>query len=349
MSDAPAPNAAPSVSSSPSSSAAPASSSQVTGNRTPIPAAKASVTDNRTPIPAAKAPDSKFADAPEGTPAAEAKAEAARRKYKLKVDGGDEEWEGTDDDIALELQKSRAAGKRFQEAAENRKQVQAALAKLKADPFSDDVKQALGVDLRAMVEERLATEYKQMLEDQNLPAEEKVKREYETKFEAERKAREASEAKLKTWQQEQTNQKVWTETQAHFDSALKEAGLERNHETLWHMADAARLALDGGFDLSPSQLAAEVRGRMEGAQQKLHKSVIGGLKGDALLKHLGDDVAREVVQASLARAKAAKTAKTFPPADAPRAEPTEKKKDPYTSERASKSYKEFFKALRNQG
>ncbi len=59
---------------------------------------------------------------------------AERRKYKLKVDGREEDWEGTDDDLVKELQMSRASQRRFEQASQMYKKVQPLLsAKEKGD------------------------------------------------------------------------------------------------------------------------------------------------------------------------------------------------------------------------
>lgn len=153
------------------------------------------IADAKIPLDAKRLPDAKT----------EAKAAAERRKYKLKVDGKEQEWEGTDDDIKVALQKSHAAEKRLEQASTLKKQYEAAAEMAKKDPHAA-LKMVAGLDdaaLEAAYEKRLAEKYAlEDLQKQNPQAYEleQAKRrlaEFETK---ERQRVEAEQAKQRAAQ-----------------------------------------------------------------------------------------------------------------------------------------------------
>lgn len=84
------------------------------------------------------------AETPVETPVEAKPTPVLKRKYKLKVDGKEEEIEADDAELTTYLQKGIAAQKRFDEAAKARKEAEAKLAKLKDNPW--DVIKELGLD-----------------------------------------------------------------------------------------------------------------------------------------------------------------------------------------------------------
>lgn len=78
------------------------------------------------------------------------------KRYKLKVDGREEEVE--EEEIIRRAQRASAADKRFQEAAEIQKKYQATVEKLKANPW--ELFQALNMDPHAAAEQLLIEKLK---------------------------------------------------------------------------------------------------------------------------------------------------------------------------------------------
>lgn len=296
------PNSAPPPSGSSSPSPAPAST-----------APQGATSTNAAPTPSGQSQTQALAD--KGTNAAnqaqqqlaEAKKEAERRKYRLKVDGAERELELTDADITARLQKALAAEKRMAEAAQLKKGIEQFNQLLETD-FDGAVK-ALGKDpqtLMAKLEQRLAEQYMA----------EKLKQENPTQYEALQAKKQLEEYKAQVEAYQRTEQeRVLRERSAkeearltqHFVQTLEEGGLPKNRRTVGMMAEVMSAAVRGGYELTPQQMAAEVRDRIaEDAG-----FVLRDLRGDSLIQFLGDAVVKEVLAHSIKKAKAGQT----PPAE----------------------------------
>ena len=251
---------------------------------------------------------------------------AEKRKYKLKVDGKDQELELDDTEISIRLQKATAAEKRMQEAAEQRKQIQAVLEFIKKDPIAALKDPALGIDVEKMVEERLAQRYQDEMKRQQMTPEQLKMKEIEDQLQAERAKREELEKTRAAEAKKALDEKIWADTQKSFFDAMAEEGVEQNYETIFHMAEIAKMNLEHKIELTPKQMAAEVKARMDGAREKLEKAARSTLKGDKLLSYLGQDTVNEVIQATLAKYKA-KPAVAPPPAAEPEPEVEPKRQE----------------------
>lgn len=248
---------------------------------------------------------------PEGkapAPGSAAEAEQRRLKLKLKVDGAEEAWEGTEEDVARELQISKAARKRMQEAAEQRKAMDQFLADLKRDPISALKNPNIGVDVKEMVKQQLLEEY----EAEQLKAQDP--REYELR-ELKRKleAREAEDQKMREEQEAQRKHQEMEQMVAHergrlqklFMTALDKTSLPQSEHTLAEMASIYALNLNRGLDLTPEEIVQEVEERFNTNAQRY----LSNLKGEQLAKRLGEDVVKEVLRYSLEKARGAKAQK----------------------------------------
>lgn len=249
---------------------------------------------SETKAPAAKAPAAPTA--------------AEKRRYALKVDGQEIEEELSDDEIRVRLQKAHAVDKRFAEVANQRKQIEAALNMLKTDP-AKALKEIAGLDLDEWAEKRILERYQEAM----LPEAEREKAEmqkklaeYERQFEEQKTAAERQKT-------EAYEQQVFEQTEQEFIQAVEQLGYDKGFSRtvlVPMMAEIAEAALDYGVELTPSQMASEANKRLE----TIHRRQVQGLKGDALLKYLGDDVVTEAIRAKLAATKgAAPTAPTPPP------------------------------------
>ncbi len=246
--------------------------------------------------------------APKAEPAApKAPTAAEKRRYALKVDGQEIEEELSDDEIRVRLQKAHAVDKRFAEVANQRKQIEAALAQLKTDP-AKALKEIAGLDLDEWAEKRILERYQEAM----LPEAEREKAEmqrklaeYERQFEEQKTAAERQKA-------EAYEQQVFEQTEQEFISAVEQLGYDKGFSRtvlVPMMAEIAEAALDYGVELTPSQMATEANKRLE----TIHRRQVQGLKGEALLKYLGDDVVTEAIRAKLAATKGAAPQAAPPP------------------------------------
>jgi hypothetical protein len=212
----------------------------------------------------------------------------------------------TDEEHVQNAQWAKAARKRMQEAAEIKKSFKGLQEAIKKDPFSALRDPAFGnLDIRKQVEDQLVREYQESQMDEPSRKAAALQRE----LEQERAKREEYESTAKARSQQQLEAQVFAETRKEFISALEATDLPKTKETLYLMAQVAQTALDNGIELSPQQIAGKVKERITG----MHRSITGSLKGEALIKHLGDDVVKEVIRHSVAKAKGAKANPVAPP------------------------------------
>jgi hypothetical protein len=246
---------------------------------------------------------------------------AEKRKYKLKVDGQDLEEELSDDEITVRLQKARAADKRMQQAAQTQKQFQDIVEWIKKDPFEALKHEAFGLDLNKLAEERLAQQYQEAI----LPPEEREKMQLQKELEQykqrEVQVKQQQEAKAA----EQYEARVLQELETEMVSALDTSGMPKTPQTLYMMAQIAKANLNYGIELTPQQLAAEVRSNMA----VTNKAVLSQLKGKALLEYLGPDVVKDVIRTRLENTKLQATQVKAPPVKRP--EPQAPKKQEFMS------------------
>lgn len=239
----------------------------------------------------------------------ETQTEAARRKYKLKIDGAEKEMEFSDDEISVRLQKAMAAEKRMQEAAETRKAFQKFVDDFKKDPFLAAKSLDDKMDLDALAEERIVRRYQEeQLKKENPNEYEKVQLQRQLE---EYKSKEASfKAEQEQKAQDEYYAKVGQEMERDFMAALDKSGLPKDRRYLKMMAEVADLNLSHGIELTPAQMASEVRAQISGQ----HQYVTQGLKGQALIEHLGKDVVEEVLKHSIEQHKTKSSVVTKPSA-----------------------------------
>lgn len=260
-----------------------------------------------------KAPGAK----PEGddAPPAETAAEKKARKLKLKIFGKEEEYDldnTPDEDVTRDLQLGKAARKHMQEAADLRKKFMEAVEMGKADP-AVALKELFGIeDPDAYWEERLSKKYGDQVKEAQMTPEQKRIAELEAKHAEYEKAQAEAKQTREKAAREAYESKVLQEMQTEFAEALQAAAdLPQTQETMMLMAEVAKLRASQGIELTPQQMAHEVRRRL----QSSHKSVFGSLKGDKLLGYLGDDVVKEVIRARIEKTKVPVSQIAQPPAE----------------------------------
>lgn len=277
---------------------APAAAPSSTSTAPSTPAASSTTPAAAKPV-GTPPPNSKFADKTPEAPAAaqtEARKEAERRRYKLKIDGEVREEELSHEEAEIRLQKAYAAEKRMAEAARIRKEDAArreALRSGKLDALDPEERTAL----RKAIEDQILSEY----QEQALPEHERRILEAQREADKYRTEVEQYRAEQERMAQEHLERQVFEQTEREFTEALEAEGVLKTRQTLAMMAEVATTALDNGIELSPRQMVAEVNRRL--ADQTRH--VISGLKGDQLAKFLGDAVVKEILRHSVEKFRAA--------------------------------------------
>lgn len=265
-----------------------------------------------TPIPPeAKAPL-------EAKPEDEAKTKAERRKYKLKLEGKDEEAELTDEEVSAELQKARVASKRMQESAEIRKKSAAQDAEvrelfdaLRNPATAPQILKQLGLDVRSLVEADLVREFE---ESQLSPEQKKLRdmeaklKEYETRDQTDKAKQDEAEASALEKQMVDEMAKSWA-------VAAEKAGLDDSPRAVKAMADLAAEYAAHEIYPSPDQIAAEVRSNLEELNKTQHLKVLKSLSGKRRLEYLGKDLVELILTDAMESIKGQSVAP--PPAPEP--------------------------------
>lgn len=286
---------------------APAASSTPSPSASTTSSAPSASASGSLPVPASSA-------TPDPTPAVTTPTEPKRFQLKGKVDGTEKVWDLDEAGIVARLQKAEASEARMREAAEIRKAEEARRERIKKDPFAV-LKEDYGVEnFEELAEARLAEKYrKELMSDQ-----ERQQYELQEKLKAfEARENEAKEKEVQARRAAQ-EEKIFKQTEQTFTEALAKTGLPGDMKMLAMMAEIGQVNLKYGLDLTPEQMAAEVKDRLKGSMAPLK-----ALKGDTLLQHLGEDVVEEVRQTLLARArgKVGQPATAQPPAAPPAQKP----------------------------
>lgn len=273
--------------------AAPMSGQGATENSPPAPAQAPQAAGAERP----RGPDGKFlpvtgqggAEAADSRPETSSQA-AARRRLALKVRGEEHALElddeaaaalahlygTTPDRLDVALQKSVAGDRALKEAAQERQRAARLLEALKASP--EDALAQLGIDVDELALRRLqaAAQREAMTPEERALAEREA-------------ALAARERELRSVEEQRQQQALQAEQEAAFQAAqqnvmaaLQQEGLPRSHRTIRMVADVMIGAMDAGLDLTPQQVAAEVRAQLDG----INEDYLGALPEDVLSQRL---------------------------------------------------------------
>lgn len=222
------------------------------------------------------------------------------KKYKIKVDGNEEEVEldlNDEQTLVRHLQMSKAASKRMNEAAITKKQAEQFINALKTDPVRilTDPRIMGNEKFQAIAEEFLAKK----LQEQMLSPEERKHIEMEERL----RKYEESEKKAK----EEAEQKQIAQLEAHYAQqyqktiieALQSTSLPKNAFTVKRMAELMQKNIQHGLELEPQHLAQLVK---EDYQREL-VGLIGGSDADQIIAMFGEDVANKIRKHDLAKLK----------------------------------------------
>lgn len=226
-----------------------------------------------------------------------------KKKFALTVDGKNEDFEldlGNEDEIKKHLQKSRAADKRFQEAAEVRKAAMEFIDQLRKNPKKVLADPNIGIDVRKFAEEILNDEIKEMEKSPEQREKEKLQRELEDlKKQAQERDESAKQAEFSRLQMEQ--ERI---LETEISAALDIGGMPKTPRTVKAMAEMMMIALENGIDLSPKDIAPLVKN----TTLSEFKEVVSSLTDDQLEDFLGKEVIGRLRKKSIARSKAVPSA-----------------------------------------
>lgn len=228
------------------------------------------------------------------------------------MDGEPLEEELSEEEVNLRLQRSLAAEKQLKRAQEIQRRL-AGFVHGGKENLEEAVKQLFGVDLEQYATQKLAQKFREA----SLSPEEQARKKLEDERDALRKKLEKEEARRNAESQRQLEEKVWHETEATVLEALRIGGFEKSKAMLHIVADVAEAALDYNLNLTPEQLAAETKRRM----QSYVKQTLPGIKGQRLLEFLGEDTVKEILRAEIERRRLAVS--TPPPVAQPESNPAE--------------------------
>jgi hypothetical protein len=290
-----APAAAPAPSGA-SASPAPSAPSAVTASNAPA-APKTTEPTNPKGLPPGDMPQASTSRQAAGAdaPTADAAARAEEvRKFKLKVNGREREVDEAE--VIRRAQLADAADERFKEAAQMRKQTEAFLEALRADPISVLQHPELGIDFRGLSEQYLTKELQRELMSPE-----------QRELEELREFRKAAEARTQAEQQEQMTQRqqqehaqltqrAAVEYDRQITEALSKSDLPKTPYTIKRVVEVMQNALANGYDLDVPTAVDMVREGYHGDVQAL----VGNLDGEALIKVLGDAIVGKLRKHDLA-------------------------------------------------
>jgi hypothetical protein len=287
--------------------------------------------------------------AAEGKNVSESKPEASEAespknpsKFKVKVDGREEDVDV--DELMASYSKVKAANKRFEEAAAERKAAAAEKAEaarlkeaMKSDPWT--VLKEFGVDSRKAAEDFLIEQLKleQMTPEQKEAMELKRKlkeyeeREAQIKAEAEEKQKKEQEESEKAELLKMTEE-FTKEYENEFEAALSGSKLPRKPEIIAKMAEKMYEAELEGYRMTAKQAAVIVEREIKA----LKAALLDGLDADSLAEFLGEENLKKVRKRDVEKLKN------------PVAEPQKRSEEPKPKKDIPKSPDEWLRDIKRQ-
>jgi len=227
--------------------------------------------------------------------AAEKKLEKVKKKYNLKVDGKEIEWEGTEEDVQRELQLSQKARKDIQRAKEYEKEVSRLVDLLKNDPAAVLSDPAIGIDVKKFAQDVI----NQQIEDDMKSPEQIEKEKLEAELESYRAEVKANEERRKQEEYARAVEKTEADIQEKFIVALDESSLPNSPYLVKRMADVMMTALDSDKKITPKQALNIVQREMK----KDLSEMFGASKEDVLEQLLGSDTVKRFNKYQLSKYK----------------------------------------------
>lgn len=220
---------------------------------------------------------------------------AEPKRYKLKVDGREEEVD--ESEVVRRAQVGSAAHKRFEETAKVRENVAKLMQTLKDNPIAALMDPALGLT-KDQVKAAFEQWYKrEVIDPEMLTPEQRKLREYEAK-EKQWKQAEEEKAKHEQSQKLQAEAQHWKgEYEKQIIKGLDTKGLPRNASTVRAMAAYMEQANKAGIDVPIETIAGLVH------QDKTAdtKHILSSMEGEQLIAFVGEEIINKIRKADLAR------------------------------------------------
>jgi len=226
-------------------------------------------------------------------------------QFTCKIDGEEEEVELTQDDVKRNYQKMMAADKRFEEAAQGRKQVFEAIDRMKDPNQLPQVLEAMGYDVRQLAEQFLyqQLQYEALTPEQRRGLE--MQRELQRRDAIDQQRQQQYDAQEKSVQ----SQAMVQEIQGQIIDALKTSNLPQTADSVKRMANEMSRNVKRGISIT----AAEAAKYVERDLRRQIKDLTGKLPPEKLDDILGPDVGKKLRQRDLAKIKNPIQTKGMPP------------------------------------
>lgn len=250
----------------------------------------------------AEASEAPEASGDEASDAGDEAAPEAPQTFTVKVDGQDVEV--SVDDLVQNYSLKAAAYKRFEEAAAMRKDAATVLEALKNPTQVPELLASMGIDFHKVAEDYLYN----YIQEQNLPPEEKMRRQLEkerSEFEAQR---EQYEAQQREQQLAAESERIRAEFEQNFTNALQGVGVPVTPQTIARLAAAHEALIQAGQMPTPAMTGALAQ-QLKAEYDNELQSLVGALGPAELAKYLGDDGVKKVREHNIAQVTQAAPAK----------------------------------------
>jgi hypothetical protein len=221
--------------------------------------------------------------------------EPRQQMYKVKIDGVETEVDLRT--LTSEYQKGKGSEKRFQEAQRMRAQAEQFISALQTNPIDVLTNPNLGIDFRKVAEDYLYAQ----IQSEMMSPEERAQKEQVSELERYRAQEQQRVEQQREQRANQMRDKYANEYTEKFTSALQETGLPKTNWTVSRMANYMQQALQSGIDADVKDIAALVKEDYMTEQKELFSN----LDGDKLIETFGEDMAKKIRQADLAKLKSA--------------------------------------------
>jgi len=223
-------------------------------------------------------------------------AQAVMEKFKIKVDGREEEVDL--EELKRGYGHQKAANKILQEGKQARKQAEMFISMLKDPDKVEEILEKLGHKPRELFETRLASKIKREIlekEDPRAIELEDARAKLKAYEDLERKQKEAQEKRAL----DEMKAKYAKDYNDQFVGALKETGLPATKESVSKMAQYISRAAKIGYEITPQEAAKMVQEDIQ--QYKI--ALLSQADGETLLNMLGDEMAEKILTARGSRVK----------------------------------------------
>lgn len=219
--------------------------------------------------------------------------QAPEELFEIKVDG--QIIKMTKDELLKEAQKSRAAGKRMQEAAKEKQDALRLIELAKKDPFALLKQLQPEMNEKDLLSKRLAA----LMEDELLTPQERQHRQDMLELQRYRQSMKDQEEQK---QQEELN-KLAAEQQQVLDKEIAEAistvGLPKTKAAVKRVAEYMLDAIEAGLNVPVAKIAAQVKQDLQDEMMEL----LNQSDEDAFEQLLGKDLLTKAQKASLKQVK----------------------------------------------